>query len=187
MNRNLSNQQMLPVDFGPAQEPSKAPRPVRKAKKQVGPADLPMFVEARDLADHRQYSHGDLPTLNEAVETHRMMHDADPDFSQYDGPGDFRRATLRESKLRESAVHEPGGSIYSQVAKDGVKTPVSVIVHRDYEEKRLLDGHHRVFSAAEQAELSGNDKMVPVEYWDWADAHKAQLAANERKLAEQGS
>lgn len=187
MNRNLSGQQMLPVDFGPAQEPTKSPARQRGPKPGTGPADLPMFVEARDLVDHTKYSHGDLPTLNEAAEMHRTMYDADPDFGQYDGPGEFRRAMLKESKLRESAVHEDGGSLYSRVAKEGVRAPVSVVVHRNYDEKRLLDGHHRVFSAAEQAEVSGGDKLVPVQYWDWNEAHKAQLAANEQKIAEQGS
>lgn len=187
MNRNLSGQQMLPVDFGPAQEPTKAPSRPRRPKPEAGPNDLPMFVEARDLADHEKFGHGDLPTLNEAVEMHRNLFGADPDFSQHEGPGAFRRAMLKESKLRESAVHEDGGSIYSSVAKEGVRTPVSVIVHRDYDGRRMVDGHHRVFSAAEQAELSGNDKLVPVQYWDWAEAHKAHLEGQQQKLSEQGS
>jgi hypothetical protein len=71
------------------------------------------------------------------------------------------KASGYAEKLDESKDWSSTGestSLYEQIRNEGVKDPVTVVLNDQDDVQKLIDGHHRVATAAAQG------KYVPVEY-----------------------
>lgn len=128
----------------------------------------PMFMTADELADPSVFQHGD-------VVGGRQSH------------GEVVAQKLRESRNRpypwfpsDPEYDEGLVTLYDSIKKRGVREPVRVDPpnreKRWYESDgvdtsmpQVINGHHRIFTAAQIQQETGTTKWIPVEWTDESD------------------
>lgn len=139
MNRNVSIDQMLPLDFGPAKDPTPKTRGPRRVPAHAS-RDMPMFMTSEDLFDPSKVDHMDLheqpdgtyePT--EHLAENKLDESLDPHYD-WDGREDENESSLMED-----------------IEKNGLREPIEMFFPTDEwvegnisgERPALSNGHHR--------------------------------------------